>query len=313
MKAIDRVYAVQRIVPAMEERMSGADVHVFFRHVGIPEPDWGEYSWSTEGTIREFLKECSDETIIDICQQLGVNVSTAKILDKPYSDGKYWLIDHFRLFISHHHLEKASAGNLRKALMPYGISGFVAHEDIEPTDEWREELRNALMSMDALLAILTAQFKKSSWTDQEVGIAIAQDKLVIPVKKGVDPYGFIDKFHAFDTNKLTVGAVAARIFQIISKHRLTRERILDCMVRLVIASSNADDAIFKVNRLNEISEKEDKTWERIRENISGNNYLISSSPFIKSINDMLDERGLKRLILAKKGSFDRDLDDEIPF
>ena len=106
------------------------------------------------------------------------------------ADSKYWLIDHFRVFISHVHTAKKQAGGLRNALQKYSISAFVAHEDIDTSDEWREEILRSLMSMDAFVAILSPDFNGSKWTDQEVGIAVARDVLLIPINRGQDPMGF---------------------------------------------------------------------------------------------------------------------------
>jgi len=50
--------------------------------------------------------------------------------------------------------------------------------------------------MDAFVALLTEDFHESSWTDQEVGYALARGVPMIAVKLGSDPYGFIDEFQA---------------------------------------------------------------------------------------------------------------------
>lgn len=51
--------------------------------------------------------------------------------------------------------------------------------------------------MDALCAIITPCFKGSDWCDQEVGMALGQRKLVIPVSKENElPYGFFGKYQA---------------------------------------------------------------------------------------------------------------------
>jgi hypothetical protein len=72
----------------------------------------------------------------------------------------------------------------------------VAHEDIHPTQEWQDEIENALSSMDAFVAVLTPDFHESFFTDQEVGFALARGVPMIALKLGRDPYGFIGKFQA---------------------------------------------------------------------------------------------------------------------
>jgi hypothetical protein len=79
----------------------------------------------------------------------------------------------FRLFISHIAIHKDKAIRLKSCLVRYGIDGFVAHEDIEPTLEWQSEIEKALRTMDAFLAIHTVGFAKSIWTSRRWGMRLA--------------------------------------------------------------------------------------------------------------------------------------------
>ena len=105
-----------------------------------------------------------------------------------------WL-DGYRVFLSHESSIKGNLHLLKDSLADYGISAFVAHEDISPTAEWQEVIRSALLSMDAFVALVTKKFHQSLWTDQEIGYALCRGIKIIPVKvDGTDPYGFIAKF-----------------------------------------------------------------------------------------------------------------------
>ena len=88
-------------------------------------------------------------------------------------------------FLSHHHLDKLLAGDIRKLLETKGFAAFVAHEDITPSDEWEEAIRTHLHSCTALIAVVTENFANSSFTNQEVGIALEAGKPVIPIAFGV--------------------------------------------------------------------------------------------------------------------------------
>jgi len=109
---------------------------------------------------------------------------------------RIWGDEGYRVFLSHKAEVKAQAAALKDKLRLFGMSCFVAHQDIEPTKEWQGEIENALMSMDAFVALLTENYHDSNWTDQEVGFAICRDVPIIAVKLGLDPYGFIGKFQA---------------------------------------------------------------------------------------------------------------------
>lgn len=99
----------------------------------------------------------------------------------------------FRLFISHTHQHRERAARLRNHLRTWGVHCFVAHDDIKPTDEWEHEIQIALGTCHALCALMTSDFVESKWCDQEIGCAVARAILVVPLKLGADPHGFIGK------------------------------------------------------------------------------------------------------------------------
>lgn len=114
-----------------------------------------------------------------------------KALSHIWGDKEY-----FRLFVSHKAEVKAQVATLKTGLGKFGVSCFVAHVDIHPTKEWQDEIENALESMDGFVALLTPDYHDSSWTDQEVGFALARRVPIIAVRMGRDPYGFIGKVQA---------------------------------------------------------------------------------------------------------------------
>lgn len=117
---------------------------------------------------------------------------------------RIWGDQGFRLFLSHKSEVKKDSAELKDRLSIFGISCFVAHEDIHPTKAWQDEIENALASMDAFVALMTQNFHDSDWTDQEVGFAIARGVPIIAVRLGMDPYGFIGKFQALSSTWPTV-------------------------------------------------------------------------------------------------------------
>jgi len=118
----------------------------------------------------------------------------------------------FKVFLSHKAENKKEASNLKNNLRVYGISCFVAHEDIVPTLEWQTEIEKSLFSADALIAILTKDFHNSNWTDQEIGIAYGRKIPMISLRLGTEPYGFIGKFQGLKINLDTEYEKIAGIF-----------------------------------------------------------------------------------------------------
>jgi hypothetical protein len=112
---------------------------------------------------------------------------------------RIWGNDGFRLFLSHRGGVKKKTADLKDRLRLFGITGFVAHEDIRPTKAWQDEIENALLSMDGFVALMTKNFHESDWTDQEVGFALARRVPIVAVRLGRDPYGFIGRFQGLSS------------------------------------------------------------------------------------------------------------------
>lgn len=138
-----------------------------------------------------------------------------------------WHEGFFRLFLSHVSAHKVAVASLKSELRLRGISAFVAHEDITPSLEWQNEIELALRSMHALAALLTPDFHPSNWTDQEVGFALGKGVLVVPVRMGSDPYGFIGKVQglsgSFDQPGRTAGLLSTTLLNHHSTHRHMRK------------------------------------------------------------------------------------------
>lgn len=135
-------------------------------------------------------------------KKTGLLVAREHIIP-PEAIKRIWEPDNFRVFFSHKANVKREVANLKSQLRMFGISGFVAHEDIQPTQEWQIEIENALASMDAFVALLTDNFHEKGWTDHEVGLAVGRKVPLIAIKLGMDPYGFIGKFQALSCDWAT--------------------------------------------------------------------------------------------------------------
>ncbi len=133
----------------------------------------------------------------------------------PEAQDRIWGDEGYRVFFSHKAEVKKETAILKKKLNLFGVSCFVAHEDIHPTKEWQNEIENALFSMDAFIALMTERFHESLWTDQEVGVAFGRGVPIIAIKLGKDPYGFIGKFQALSCSW---DQAAQEIVKILVKH-----------------------------------------------------------------------------------------------
>lgn len=106
-------------------------------------------------------------------------------------------------FISYSAKQKVIGGNFRKCLNSYcGYETFIAHDDIPGSALWEEEIIRAIEKADFFIPLLSDDFKRSDFTDQETGIPITLKKKIIPIKlEQVNPYGFISKYQALQYKK----------------------------------------------------------------------------------------------------------------
>jgi hypothetical protein len=110
--------------------------------------------------------------------------------------------NNLRAFISYSEENKKIASGIKENLNRFGVQAFLAHDDIPPGKDWASEILKNLRNTDIFIALLTQDFIKSKWTDQEAGIAICLDKFIIPISlDGTLPYGFIEKYQAFKNFK----------------------------------------------------------------------------------------------------------------
>ena len=106
----------------------------------------------------------------------------------------------FRLFLSHRAEERAQTAQLKDRLAKFGVSAFVAHNDIHPNQAWQIEIENALATMDGLVALITPDFSKSIWTNQEIGFAVARGVPIVPVLLPDISCGFIGHIQALGSD-----------------------------------------------------------------------------------------------------------------
>ena len=151
---------------------------------------------------------------------------------------RLWPEGRFRLFLSHLSKHKVAVSKLKDELALRGIAGFVAHEDIEPSLEWRNEIELALRSMHALAALFSPEFHDSTWTDQEVGWALGRGVLVMPVRLGSDPYGFAGKFQAISGTLDQPASIATSIVSILLANPQTHGEMRRSLVKAFASATS---------------------------------------------------------------------------
>lgn len=223
-------------------------------------------------------------------------------------DASMWRTGYYRMFISHRAENKESASNLKSCLEWYGISGFVAHEDIKPSKRWQQEIVNALKTAHSLCAIITQDFIKSYWCDQEVGFALGRGLLCIPIKKGADPYGLLGEFQAILSKGKDSKAVAKDIFEILCMNQ--EQYYLNCLTELFLNSKTQDDAEHWIDLLSSIENLSVDVAISINNRYKDNSNLFKKKVLQKA-NTLFAKQKLPQIY---NPSFDNQIDvDDLPF
>jgi hypothetical protein len=174
----------------------------------------------------------------------------------PDAATRLWGTEGYRVFLSHKAEVKKETAELKEGLALFGITCFVAHEDVDPTKEWQEEIENAIMSMDAFVALMTKTFHESDWTDQEVGFALGRGVPLIAVKLGMAPYGFIGKFQALSCKWADAPIELAKLL-------IKQQRMLDAYITALPKCHSFEEGITLSEVLPNIKKLTDEQAKRM--------------------------------------------------
>jgi hypothetical protein len=309
MKVIERLSLVDRIGRELQSRMSYGEIDTYLKAHGVDtkKPTSGVNSkWVYS---KELLADEQEDLIIRIANELEVPHNHVVADPSKTLEAIFWEPFHFKLFISHLSSFKTTTGQLQAALRKFGISAFVAHVDIEPTREWLDEIEAGLYSMDALAAILMPGFKESNWTDQEVGVAVGRGVLVLPIMRGLEPYGFISKYQGLNANGKTVATVAEEIFRILTSSPKTRAKMLSCLTETTLQAKSEAEVLEKLEFLASVKALPKGHIQRLQEAAANSAALMAGKP-LEKLNELLATHKLSPVAVKKDFL---DFDDEIPF
>jgi hypothetical protein len=231
----ERITCIRGIASALGDEEWGL-IDLTLKQFELPWTNsWG--SSDKKAYIVDMIGEAYDDKLLALGKHLGVESELAQVAEPVF-----WKPQEPRVFISHVSPFKKEATDFKLSMCIFGISGFVAHEDIEPSKEWQNEIEVALSTMDALLALLTPGFNESKWTDQEVGVAIGRRVPVIAVRVGLDPYGLIGKYQAIQGAGRNISDICDDILTIFLQKPGIGTRITDSLVRQLAASGSWAEA-----------------------------------------------------------------------
>lgn len=111
------------------------------------------------------------------------------------------------VFLGYSHSDRVLAGKVAELLREKGIDVFLAHENIEISEEWRGEIVKHLTSSALLVALLAPDFEKSIWTNQETGFMLGRGAKIIPLIVGetdIKNFGFVKALQGIGSLNKTI-------------------------------------------------------------------------------------------------------------
>jgi len=225
-----------------------------------------QWGGSKEAYILEMVEGAADDLLVALGHHVGFQLHEAvQRFERPF-----WRKGMFKLFITHLATHREFAGELQEALLRFRISAFVAHNDIEPTQEWQTQIESALATCDALVALLHPQFHESKWTDQEIGFVMGRGISVSSIRFGEDPYGFIGRFQAFQGQEKSAAQLACELFEAYRKNKQTQARMAEILVGLLEESPSVAAAKTRMDYLEELEVWESSFSSRILAAVKNN-------------------------------------------
>ena len=218
--------------------------------INIDDEKYHEYGGSKAKRMRSFFKQESNRTVALVLSELVKLIPlqnpeySKELLDQlketvkkliPNGTSKtrdhdivvnesIWSRNKVRIFISHRDSYKKEAHALGERLNNFGFSCFVAHDTIEPMLHWKSVIEDALNTMDGMICFLTKDYYESTWTNQEIGFALARNVPIFQYcHEKVDPQGFRMDIQAIRQGEEKLKSILISDF---NTHSTIRENIL---------------------------------------------------------------------------------------
>lgn len=189
-------------------------------------------------------------------------------------------MNQLKVFISYSSEDRFLGRFFKQSFENYvGFSVFLAHEDISPATEWELKIIKELKESDVIIPLITENYRNSEFTDQELGMALAWKKIILPIKlTNINPYGFIKKFQALKCRNdkySIINAVVSTVLVLIESKEFNKHKeiVIDSVVKAFGQSSSFKMTRTIIEILTKINRFTKKQISSLKEAIK-NNYQI---------------------------------------
>lgn len=167
------------------------EIFASLRDIVQPEPDINNRNYDTPLYSERSLNPLINELKRTI-EYINIYESNLSTIESNVSN-----IKEKYAFISYQTTDKLVAGKIKQILENIGIEAFLAHEDINVSSEWQDEILMNLSRCSLFICLLSKHYLESPWCLQESGVARFKDITIIPLSlDGTIPSGFISKYQS---------------------------------------------------------------------------------------------------------------------
>lgn len=233
MRPAERIAAIRETATLLSQQEWG-DLDLILRQHGASVTD----TWEGDkyNYVIAMIEREPDDKLHELHQYVTGEVGDVPTGPQPWRQGQ------LNLFMSHLATHQRFVGNVGENLSRSGVSSFVAHNSIEPSEEWQSVIEAALRSCDAMVVFLHEGFKESNWCDQEVGFALARRVPVLPLGIDLMPYGFMGKLQAANCNRAdSAPRYAERVLQWLLKTPAAQTPMTEGLVTALERSQSFDN------------------------------------------------------------------------
>lgn len=256
------------------DREEWTSIDLVLKQFKLPWTD--QWSGDKKSYVMEMIGDVSDADLTELAEHYGMAIENSNGAAGTAKDTPYWVEGQLKVFISHLTSEREQAANIQTAMENFGLSAFVAHNDISPTVEWQVEIETALATCDLLVALIHPDFVQSKWCDQEIGYALGRGIPVFTVRCGEDPHGFVSRFQAFNGQSKEVNKIAKELFEAAIDHKKLQMKMADILIDLFVNSGSFATAKTRVNYLQALKVWDASYSSRISKAIEANSQIGGS-------------------------------------
>jgi hypothetical protein len=287
MQPAERIAAIRESATLLSQQ-EWADIDLVLTQYGLPTTDM--YQGDRYHYVLDMIQGEPDGSLSALHQYLTGDTGDVPVGPQPYRQGQ------FRLFMSHLAIHEEFVGAVGANLDRYGVSSFVAHVSIEPSEEWQNVIESALRSCDAMAVFLHTGFHESNWCDQEVGFVLARRVPVLPIAIDTTPYGFMAKLQAARCQPTeTAPQVAAKVLKWLLKTPSAQTAMTEGLVTAFERSWSFDNTRQVFNKLEQMPAFTPAQLQRLetatKENDQVSNAVFGPNTIPDLIRKLIVQRG----------------------